>query len=202
MIELNSLLDDLRATRGYDVYLHVDAASGGFVAPFLWPDLEWDFRLSRVKSINVSGHKCEWHVHNFLSLLVYCWSDKREKLLYGGAWSECIGSQFVFFLRCSFSFLTDGLVYPGVGWLAFRDPDWLPREIVFHVNYLGEDQANWGLNFSKSAAPVYAQYYQVTFFSFFMTFFPSGVHDEEKQNRSRRKKKVSCFCVLAFMDPY
>ncbi len=40
-----------------DVPIHVDAASGGFVAPFLQPDLEWDFRLPQVKSINVSGHK-------------------------------------------------------------------------------------------------------------------------------------------------
>jgi glutamate decarboxylase len=40
-----------------DVPIHVDAASGGFVAPFLHPDLEWDFRLPQVKSINVSGHK-------------------------------------------------------------------------------------------------------------------------------------------------
>jgi glutamate decarboxylase len=39
------------------VPIHVDAASGGFVAPFLHPDLEWDFRLPQVKSINVSGHK-------------------------------------------------------------------------------------------------------------------------------------------------
>jgi glutamate decarboxylase len=37
--------------------VHVDAASGGFVVPFLHPDLEWDFRLPRVVSINVSGHK-------------------------------------------------------------------------------------------------------------------------------------------------
>ena len=42
---------------GYEVPLHVDAASGGFVAPFLQPDLAWDFRLPMVKSINVSGHK-------------------------------------------------------------------------------------------------------------------------------------------------
>jgi glutamate decarboxylase len=42
---------------GADVPVHVDAASGGFVAPFLHPDLEWDFRLPQVKSINVSGHK-------------------------------------------------------------------------------------------------------------------------------------------------
>lgn len=40
-----------------DVFVHVDAASGGFVAPFLYPDLVWDFRLPRVASINVSGHK-------------------------------------------------------------------------------------------------------------------------------------------------
>ena len=44
-------------TTGFDVPLHVDAASGGFVAPFLHPHLEWDFRLPQVKSINVSGHK-------------------------------------------------------------------------------------------------------------------------------------------------
>ena len=35
----------------------MDAASGGFIAPFLYPELEWDFRLPQVKSINVSGHK-------------------------------------------------------------------------------------------------------------------------------------------------
>jgi glutamate decarboxylase len=40
-----------------DVPLHIDAASGGFVAPFLHPDLEWDFSLKQVKSINASGHK-------------------------------------------------------------------------------------------------------------------------------------------------
>jgi glutamate decarboxylase len=45
------------ADLGLDVPIHVDAASGGFVAPFLRPDLRWDFRLSQVKSINVSGHK-------------------------------------------------------------------------------------------------------------------------------------------------
>jgi glutamate decarboxylase len=45
------------ASTGFDVPLHVDAASGGFVAPFLQPHLEWDFRLPWVKSINVSGHK-------------------------------------------------------------------------------------------------------------------------------------------------
>jgi glutamate decarboxylase len=50
-------LDDLERERGLDVPVHVDAASGGFIAPFLHPDLEWDFRLPRVQSINASGHK-------------------------------------------------------------------------------------------------------------------------------------------------
>jgi glutamate decarboxylase len=45
------------AEHGTDIPIHVDAASGGFVAPFLHPELEWDFRLPQVKSINVSGHK-------------------------------------------------------------------------------------------------------------------------------------------------
>jgi glutamate decarboxylase len=44
-------------SNGLQVPVHVDAASGGFVAPFLHPDLEWDFRLPNVRSINVSGHK-------------------------------------------------------------------------------------------------------------------------------------------------
>ena len=44
-------------TRGWEVPLHIDGASGGFVAPFLHPDLKWDFRLPLVKSINASGHK-------------------------------------------------------------------------------------------------------------------------------------------------
>ena len=43
--------------KGLAVPVHVDAASGGFVAPFLQPDLEWDFRLPNIRSINVSGHK-------------------------------------------------------------------------------------------------------------------------------------------------
>jgi glutamate decarboxylase len=50
-------LDALQETTGLDIPVHVDAASGGFVAPFLDPDLEWDFRLDRVVSINASGHK-------------------------------------------------------------------------------------------------------------------------------------------------
>ena len=55
--EIARALDDLQATKGLDIPIHVDAASGGFVAPFLQPDLSWDFRVPRVKSINTSGHK-------------------------------------------------------------------------------------------------------------------------------------------------
>jgi glutamate decarboxylase len=54
---INALLADLENREGLHVPLHVDAASGGFVWPFLYPDSEWDFRLSHVHSINVSGHK-------------------------------------------------------------------------------------------------------------------------------------------------
>jgi glutamate decarboxylase len=55
--EIAAALDRLQEERGIDVPIHVDAASGGFVAPFLQPELEWDFRLPRVQSINASGHK-------------------------------------------------------------------------------------------------------------------------------------------------
>jgi len=73
--ELHDALDLLEDERGLDIPIHVDAASGGFIAPFLQPDLEWDFRVPRVKSINVSGHKYG---------LVYpgvgwaIWRDKKE----------------------------------------------------------------------------------------------------------------------------
>ena len=50
-------LDRLQQEKGLDIDLHVDAASGGFLAPFVTPDLVWDFRLPRVKSISASGHK-------------------------------------------------------------------------------------------------------------------------------------------------
>ena len=55
--EICAALDVLAAGGGPDVPVHVDAASGGFIAPFVQPDLEWDFRLARVQSINASGHK-------------------------------------------------------------------------------------------------------------------------------------------------
>jgi glutamate decarboxylase len=108
--EIAAALDDLQAQRGLDVPMHVDAASGGFVAPFVDPDLAWDFRVARVQSINASGHKY-------------------------------------------------GLVYPGLGWVLWRDPAALPEELVFHVDYLGGDMPTFSLNFSRPGAQVVAQYY-------------------------------------------
>ena len=55
--DIAAALDELQDRRGLDVPIHVDAASGGFIAPFLEPELRWDFRLPRVQSINASGHK-------------------------------------------------------------------------------------------------------------------------------------------------
>ncbi|GCE08347.1 glutamate decarboxylase [Dictyobacter aurantiacus] len=73
---ISQALDRLQSERGLDIPLHVDAASGGLVAPFIQPDIVWDFRLPRVKSINTSGHKyglvypgvgwVVWHNHSDL----------------------------------------------------------------------------------------------------------------------------------------
>jgi glutamate decarboxylase len=98
------------ATTGFEVPVHVDAASGGFVAPFLHPDVRWDFRLPMVRSINVSGHKY-------------------------------------------------GLVYPGVGFVIWRDKEDLPDDLVFHVNYLGGDMPTFTLNFSRPGNQLVGQYY-------------------------------------------
>ena len=55
--EMSSLLDEYESRTGNHVPIHVDAASGGFVAPFAYPTYTWDFRLPRVCSINASSHK-------------------------------------------------------------------------------------------------------------------------------------------------
>ena len=81
------------------------------IAPFIDPDLEWDFRVPRVASINTSGHKY-------------------------------------------------GQVYPGVGWIIWRDEEGLPDDLVFKVNYLGGEMPTFALNFSRPGAQVVAQYYE------------------------------------------
>ncbi len=55
--EINSMLEEIEKEKGWHIPIHVDGASGGFILPFLYPDFKWDFRLSHVHSINVSGHK-------------------------------------------------------------------------------------------------------------------------------------------------
>lgn len=107
---LTGVLDDLESKAGLDIPIHVDAASGGFVAPFIQPDLKWDFRLKRVHSINTSGHKY-------------------------------------------------GLVYPGIGWVVWRNSRALPAELVFKVNYLGGEMPTFALNFSRPGNQVVGQYY-------------------------------------------
>ncbi|MEU6037594.1 glutamate decarboxylase [Actinomadura sp. NPDC047616] len=108
--ELAAELDRLHAERGIDVPLHVDAAVGGFITPFLEPDRVWDFRLRRVQSINASGHKF-------------------------------------------------GLVFPGVGWIIWQERAALPQDMVLECDLLGGDIDTFTLNFSRSGAPVVAQYY-------------------------------------------
>jgi glutamate decarboxylase len=109
IVGINNMLVGLKV-KGLDVPLHIDAASGGFVWPFLYPDTEWDFRLEQVRSINVSGHKF-------------------------------------------------GLVYPGVGWLIFREKSDLAEDLVFYENYLGKTDATFTLNFSTGSSMVLAQYF-------------------------------------------
>lgn len=108
--EIVAALDRLQGDRGLDVPVHVDAAVGGFVTPFLEPELVWDFRLRRVASINASGHKF-------------------------------------------------GLTYPGVGWIIWQDPEFLPEDLIFDCGLLGGSVPTFTLNFSRSGAPVVAQYY-------------------------------------------
>ncbi len=108
--EICDALDAFQAETGIDVPVHVDGASGAFVAPFVDPELVWDFRLPRVASINASGHKY-------------------------------------------------GLVYPGVGWIVWRDAGALPGDLIFWVNYLGDSMPTFALNFSRPGAQVVAQYY-------------------------------------------
>lgn len=110
--ELHDALVEREQRTGEHVPMHVDAASGGFVAPFTSPDLVWDFRLPLVKSINVSGHKY-------------------------------------------------GLVYPGIGWVLWRENEDLPEDLVFHINYLGADQPTLSLNFSRGSSQIIAQYYNL-----------------------------------------
>jgi len=112
IVALSAALDHLQERTGLDIPIHVDGASGGFVAPFLQPDLVWDFRFPRVKSINTSGHKY-------------------------------------------------GLVYPGVGWVVWREQSDLHPDLIFSVDYLGGSMPTMAINFSRPASQIVAQYYNL-----------------------------------------
>ena len=108
--EICEALDRLQADTGLNIPVHVDGASGAFIAPFIDQDLVWDFALPRVVSINTSGHKY-------------------------------------------------GLVAPGVGWILWRDAAELPDDLIFWVNYLGDNMPTFALNFSRPGAQIVTQYY-------------------------------------------
>lgn len=57
VLQISQALDEIEKNTGLDISIHVDGASGAMIAPFLQPELEWDFRVPRVASINTSGHK-------------------------------------------------------------------------------------------------------------------------------------------------
>ncbi len=109
--EINDALDKLNTEKGWEICIHVDAATGGFIHPFIDPETIWDFRLKWVLSISTSGHKF-------------------------------------------------GLVYPGVGWVVWKDKQYLPEEMNFAVNYLGANIPSISINFSRPGNQVLAQYYQ------------------------------------------
>jgi glutamate decarboxylase len=140
----SQLLDDLQERTGLDIPIHVDGASGGFVAPFLDPDLEWDFRVPRVQSINASGHKF-------------------------------------------------GLVYPGVGWAIWRDAEALPEDLIFWVNYLGDNMPTFALNFSRPGSQVVAQYYN---------FLRLGFGGYERVQAYSRKVALYTSAAIAKMGPF
>lgn len=110
--ELSTLLDELEARHGWDIPLHVDAAGGAFILPFTEPELVWDFRLPRVKTISVSSHQ------------------------HGG-------------------------VYPGLGWLVFRQPQDLPRELLLDTPVNGRREPTLTLSASHGGALALAQFYNL-----------------------------------------
>jgi glutamate decarboxylase len=142
--EIAAALDDLQARTGLDIPIHVDGASGGMVAPFLEPELVWDFRLDRVASINTSGHKY-------------------------------------------------GLVFPGVGWVVWRDVHALPEDLIFHVNYLGGSMPTFALNFSRPGAQVVGQYY---------TFLRLGVEGYRRVQQACRDTALYLSGAIAEMGPF
>ncbi len=80
--EINTMLEEVENEKGWYIPIHVDGASGGFILPFLYPDFKWDFRLSHVHSINVSGHKYGLVYPGVGWLIMRDKSDLPEKLIF------------------------------------------------------------------------------------------------------------------------
>lgn len=80
--QLNDYLHTLNKKKGWNIPIHVDAASGGFIAPFLQPELKWDFRLPWVKSINTSGHKYGLVFPGVGWAIWRDWEDLPEELIF------------------------------------------------------------------------------------------------------------------------
>ena len=78
--DINQCLLELKEKQGLDIPIHVDAASGGFIMPFVQPDFEWDFRLEQVRTINVSNHKFGLVYAGMGSLVFKDKSDLPEEL--------------------------------------------------------------------------------------------------------------------------
>ncbi|GAA0065400.1 MAG: glutamate decarboxylase [Clostridium perfringens] len=114
---LDKKLEEYNKTAKITVPIHVDGASGAMFAPFIEPDLKWDFQLKNVVSISTSGHKY-------------------------------------------------GLVYPGIGWVLWKDKEYLPQELVFEVSYLGGKMPTMAINFSRSASQILGQYYNFLRYGF------------------------------------
>ncbi|TFK55286.1 glutamate decarboxylase [Heliocybe sulcata] len=146
--EMSDLLDEYEKKTGHYVPIHVDAASGGFIAPFATPKLEWDFKLPRVVSINTSGHKF-------------------------------------------------GLAYVGVGWVVWRDKAHLPKDLIFELHYLGSVEYSFSLNFSRPAAPIIAQYFNLVHLGF--EGYRRVALDDLKNSRilSRALERTGYYTVLS-----
>lgn len=147
--ELDHLVEQYNQSNNMQVYIHIDAASGGLFTPFIDPELEWDFRLKNVISINTSGHKY-------------------------------------------------GLVYPGIGWILWKNKDFLDPKLMFSVDYLGVSfNPQFQLNFSRSASAIWTQYYN------FVRFGKEGykkLHSNTKyiaQHMAKFLKSTGLFHIIS-----
>lgn len=115
--KLNDSIEEYNKNTELKVYIHIDAALGGLITPFIDSNIEWDFRLNNVVSISTSGHKY-------------------------------------------------GLVYPGVGWVIWKDKHYINKKLIFDIYYLQGKTPTISINFSKSASQIIGQYYNFVRYGF------------------------------------